>query len=158
MHLECAPNLPANESIAPLALRIRGLVAAIPCLALIAVAVWLHPRQSGYGTHEQLSLPPCGFLAQTGWPCLTCGMTTSVSAAAHGQMGLALKAQPFGPVLLLGASVLLVAGVWQAMTGRDALKRLRFGFGWALVGMLGLLAGWLWKVGVGWASGEFPLH
>jgi hypothetical protein len=158
MHWECAPNLPVDDSIEPTALRIRGLLAAIPSLALLLTAALLHPRQSGYGTHEQLMLPPCGFLAQTGWPCLTCGMTTSVAAAAHGQIGLAMRAQPFGVVLFLAAVALLAGGGWQAMTGTDVLRRMRLGLVWALVGMLGLLGGWIFKIVLGMASGQLPLH
>jgi len=64
--------------------RIRGTLILAPCLAMLAVAVWLAPKPAGYGTHRELGLPPCGFLAQTGYPCPSCGMTTSFADMAHG--------------------------------------------------------------------------
>ena len=158
MPSECLPISPAVDSIGPLALRMRGLIVALPCLALLSVALMLSPRSSGYGTHEQLLLPPCGFLAATGWPCITCGMTTSVSAMAHGRVALALRAQPFGAALFLAAVVMLAAGAYQAITGRDALRRLHLGVAWGVLGGLGLLAGWLAKLGLGVWSGQLPIH
>lgn len=158
MQWECSSTSPSIDSLGPLTLRLRGLIAAGPCLALLLAAACLHPRGSGYGTHEQLLLPPCGFLARTGWPCVTCGLTTSVSAMAHGQVGLALKAQPFGAVIFLAAVVLLTAGACQVLTGRDVLGRLRLGMGWAICGIMGLLGGWAWNLVVGAGTGQWPLH
>jgi hypothetical protein len=158
MPSECLPTSPAVDSIGPLALRMRGLLVALPCLALLTVAALLHPRSSGYGTHEQLMLPPCGFLAATGWPCITCGMTTSVSAMAHGRIDLALRAQPAGAALFLAAVVMLATGAYQAITGRDALRRLHLGLAWGVLGGLVLLAGWLVRLGLGAWSGQLPLH
>jgi hypothetical protein len=40
-------------------------------------------------------------------PCPLCGMTTSVEATVHGQLGSALRANPAGPFLLLAALALL---------------------------------------------------
>jgi uncharacterized protein DUF2752 len=52
---------------------------------------------------------PCPLRSITGVPCPLCGMTTSVVAAVHGNMGEALAANPAGLVLVLAAlAVLLV--------------------------------------------------
>jgi hypothetical protein len=63
---------------------------------VLAVARYLQPDGRGYGTHEQLGLPTCTFLALTGIPCPSCGLTTSFAHAAHGHFYAALVAQPFG--------------------------------------------------------------
>jgi hypothetical protein len=99
--------------------------------AVFGVARWLHPwdergRPLRRGTHEQLGLAPCHFLRATGWPCPTCGLTTSVSLTVHGDIGAAMKAHPMGPALVvLGLAVwgwgvaMLVRGRWLGPTLRD---------------------------------------
>ena len=133
-----------------------GLIVAGPCLAVIAVAWTLQPRSSGYGTHTQLGLPGCGILAKTGWPCPSCGLTTSVSASVHGQFAAAFRAQPFGLVLFMVLAAAVVVGLAQAITGKAIFPRPRLW--WAIAGMGGMLAGWLWKLVAGVISGGLPLH
>ena len=137
-----------------------GAMVAAPCLAMLAVGWWLTPNKSGHGTAEQLGTPACTVLVDTGWPCPSCGMTTAVSAAVHGQLAASVAAQPFGIVLALGAAALGAAGVAQAATGRDALKPFRLGrWGWWLGGALaGMLLGWGIVVAVGAANGTLPLR
>ena len=65
--------------------RLRGLLVAGPCLTMLIVALTLQPRNAGYGTAQRLGLPQCSVLLRTGYPCPTCGMTTSVSAAVRGR-------------------------------------------------------------------------
>lgn len=75
-----------------------GLAAAT---ATLAVARSLHPCAAGVGTHVQFGLPPCRFLALTGMPCPSCGLTTSFAFAAHVEFGSAFIASPFGLLLFL---------------------------------------------------------
>lgn len=93
-----------------------GLLAAT--LALVAVAWSLKPDSSHMGTHRQLGLPPCGFVAMTGYPCPTCGMTTAFAHAVRGELGAALYAQPAGAVLALGAFLVIILSLLGAVTGR----------------------------------------
>lgn len=72
-------------------------------LALIALssltlllARWLRPAPRGVGTHEQLGLPPCLFLHFTGFPCPSCGLTTSFAHAARLHFYQSFITQPFG--------------------------------------------------------------
>ena len=72
---------------------------------VIVVAFLLTPAEEGYGTHQQLFLPPCVFrlLARVG--CPLCGMTTSFCHMARADMLAALRANILGPaaaLLLLG--------------------------------------------------------
>ena len=140
------------------ALRLRGLAIALGCGVLLALAVWLRPSETGVGTHEQLGLPPCEFLARTGWPCPTCGMTTSFAAMAHGRLALAWRAHPFGVVLFVASVVLFLAGVAEALSGRDWLRRLRPGAWWAWVLVIGVPVGWALKVLMGVLTGTLPMR
>jgi hypothetical protein len=66
---------------------------------LLLAGVFLKPAAAGVGTHQQLGLPPCTFLFLTGFPCPFCGMTTSWTHAAHGQILSSIAVQPMGFVL-----------------------------------------------------------
>ena len=84
-------------------------------LGLLAVALWLEPDPRGFGTHQQLGLPPCTFSTIFGFRCPSCGMTTSWSHTVRGQLLAAAQANTGGVMLaLLAISVgpwLLVSGV-----------------------------------------------
>ena len=62
----------------------------------LALARYLRPSARGFGTHEQLGLPPCIFLQLTGIPCPSCGLTTSFAHAAHWHWLASFTTQPFG--------------------------------------------------------------
>jgi hypothetical protein len=138
--------------------RLRGLLVGGCCWIALGVASWLEPLPSGTGTHRQLHLPACSFLARTGWPCPSCGLTTSLAAMAHGRLGLAWKAHPFGMVLFAALVGLAGAGTVEAATGRNLLGRLARPGWWALACIGGLLAGWVVRLLVGWADGSLPMR
>ena len=48
-------------------------------VVVFGIAVWLKPDPRGFGTHQQLGLPPCTFRSLTGTNCPHCGLTTSFS-------------------------------------------------------------------------------
>lgn len=87
------------------------------CLAALLVGARLRPASAGHGTHEQLGLPACGWAASLGKPCPTCGMTTSVSLAAHGELGASAATQPAGLAIALAAATLFWLGAHEAATG-----------------------------------------
>ncbi|MBI1850834.1 MAG: DUF2752 domain-containing protein [Planctomycetes bacterium] len=89
---------------------------------MLSVARSLEPDPRGFGTHEQLGLPPCGFASQTGMPCPTCGMTTSFAHFARGHVVDALRSNAFGAVAFLAVvAVTLVAGS-RLVAGRPDLS------------------------------------
>lgn len=139
-------------------LRVRGIVIASVCWALLILSACLTPSPTGMGTHRHLGLPACQWLATTGYPCPTCGMTTSMAAMAHGRVVLAWQAQPFGIVLFTAVLAAALLGTYEAWTGRDAFGRLRPGMWWAWVPIVGLLAGWGLKVWIGCSTGRLPLR
>lgn len=66
----------------------------------------------GLGALLVAGLPwPCPFLAVTGLPCPTCGITRAARLALHGDFGGAFRMHPlFAPIL--GACVALAVGEW----------------------------------------------
>ena len=126
------------------------------CGAIIALAWWLTPAETGTGTHRQLGLPVCSFLVRTGYPCPTCGMTTSVSAMAHGRFVLAFVSHPFGVVFFAGLVVLAAAAVIEALTGQNALSRLGKPAWWVWTFVIGIPAGWVLILIWGIANGTLP--
>jgi Protein of unknown function (DUF2752) len=96
--------------------RVWWLTAAIGCsVVLFLASVVLRPDGRGIGTHEQLGLPPCGFVLAFGLPCPSCGFTTTFTLAAHLRPVEAFVNQPFGFLLfvvtVLSIPLSLVAAV-----------------------------------------------
>ncbi len=141
-----------------LAMRLRGGAIAAAAVAALMLAGTLEPYPSGAGTHRQLHLPACSMLARTGWPCPTCGVTTSVAAMAHGDVLAALKAQPFGVVIFAATAALAVAGGFELVSAAPVFSRLRPRLWWALAAVGGILAGWATKLALGVATGELPIR
>lgn len=109
--------------------RLRALAIALLLLAPLIVASRLSPDPRGVGTHEQLELlglTRCPFLASTGNPCATCGMTTSFSHAAHGNLIASFVAQPFAMLLALGCSMGFWIAIHQAAFDSRAARPLAF--------------------------------
>ena len=158
---------PGNGGVAsrpdrPKSPRLRGLLIALIGASVVTTAAWLLPRPSGYGTHRQLGLPSCSFLVRRGYPCPGCGMTTAFAAMAHGQVGQALRAQPFGTLLFAAVVVLTAMGAVEALSGRDVLGRFCpkiwwLWIWWLLAAVAAWGLGWAVKVALGVAEGQYPL-
>jgi hypothetical protein len=128
------------------------------CVAWLGVAISLTPSEKGYGTADAFS-PACSFLTKTGYPCPSCGMTTSMAATVRGRLGLAWRAQPFGIVLtLVVAFVGMVAGV-ECVMGREWFPRpARLRWWWYVVLFLaGTILGWIYILWAGVKSGLWPI-
>ena len=138
--------------------RLRGALLFVPSAVVIGLAAWLTPSSTGYGTHQQLGLPGCSFLWRTGYPCPSCGLTSSFAAMAHGRVAEAVRDHPFGPILVLVATIMGLCGLAELVSGRDVLHVLRPGAWWAVVAIVGLLAGWGIKIALGMAHGTLPVR
>ena len=79
--------------------RLVWMAVAIGALSVLLLARWLEPDPRGFGTHEQLGLPPCGFAQLTGLLCPSCGLTTAFAYMARGFLTPALEAHALGPLL-----------------------------------------------------------
>ena len=76
---------------------------------LILTGAFLYPYLEGFIASV---LPGCLFHRVTGVPCLLCGMTRSLAAAAHGHLGEAFRLHMLGPpffLLALAVTTLLAA-------------------------------------------------
>ena len=70
----------------------------------------------------RLPFTVCIFRNATGLPCPGCGLTRSLTAAAHGRWAEAWRLHPFGPVLLAGGCAYLAMVLWQAARGRGPVR------------------------------------
>jgi hypothetical protein len=111
-------------------------------------ACLLTPSSTGYGTHQQLGLPPCGFLTLTGYPCPSCGITTSLAYLLHGDVVHSLVSQPFGTVfyaaMLFAASISLIS-IWRRIPAAeilsaDSIERIQYGL------LLIFFLSWFYKI------------
>ena len=85
---------------------------------LLATAEWLKPSPLRHGTHQQLGLPPCTFLALFGRPCPTCGMTTAWAHLVRGQVIGALRVNVGGTLLAVVAAIAVPWLLGSAARGR----------------------------------------
>jgi hypothetical protein len=97
--------------------RLAWLGAVVACLSVLGLAAWLQPSAAGHGTHTQLGLPGCGFLALTGLPCPGCGLTTSFAWLARGALMPALNANPMGVPLFVATLAGVPTGLWGLWRG-----------------------------------------
>lgn len=97
---------------ARLLLVLYGLVVAIPLV--VACFLTPDPDGKGYGTHEQMGLPPCTFTTATGVRCPSCGMTTSWAYFVRGRVDRAILSNSGGTLLALIASI---SAPWALATG-----------------------------------------
>jgi len=122
-HVASARRVPLRERLCWTAL---GCANA----GVLAVARWLTPDASGVGTHVQLGLPPCGFLAATGVPCPSCGLTTAFAHMVRLNPLAAAHVHPVGVALFMVVVVSVLICAMAAARGwplEDTLKRLRLG-------------------------------
>lgn len=88
-------------------------------LGVLTTARMLTPSLEGRGTHVALGLSPCGFLAYTGLPCPTCGLTTAFAHLAHGSLRASLHAHPLGLPLFALTLLLVPAALHHAIRARS---------------------------------------
>jgi hypothetical protein len=131
-----------------LASRWGYLAVTIASAATLIIARLLQPSPVGVGTHQQLGLPPCPFMALTGWPCPACGLTTCFAYAAHLDFRLAFLTQPFGLLLFC----LTVAGIplslalaWRSIDPNDLLRN-RWSTRVVYLLLVLCLLGWAYKI------------
>lgn len=92
--------------------RLFWALAGAVAWGVLLTAAWLQPDARGYGTHQQLGLPPCMFEAFTHIPCPGCGLTTSFAYMAHGRVFSAFGAHLMGPELFLMTLAVALAAPW----------------------------------------------
>ena len=109
-------EVPPLSRLEQVTLILAGLVG----LTLLLLAVWLQPNPSGFGTHQQLGLPPCTFQFWFDIPCPSCGGTTAFAHFVRGQWGRALRANAASG-LFAGLCVIGVPWSWASAWRRRYL-------------------------------------
>jgi hypothetical protein len=119
-------------------------------VVLVVLGLLVEPDPRGFGTHERLGLPSCKPMEWWNIPCPGCGVTTSVSLAAHGRFLASIRNQPFGFLVALAIPLFAAWCLWHALRGRDLNKVLhgvRIGrWGLVLGGLI--VAAWLYKLAI----------
>ncbi len=122
-----------------------GLVTiAVVAGGVLGLARRLEPDGRGFGTHEQLGLPPCSFLVLTGVRCPSCGMTTSFAYVVRGQLWSAARTNVAGGLLALVAIMLVPWSLASAVAGRTlGLRSPERAVVYAVTGLVATsVAGW----------------
>ena len=95
---------------------------ALLLVGVFAIAIALDPYKEGKvwleETHRQLGLSPCTFRSVTGYPCPSCGMTSSFALAIRGDLWHSAQANFVGTLLALGSLAFIPWGIASAFKGR----------------------------------------
>jgi len=144
----------------PVKARLMAILVLGACLALFVVAARLQPSARGLGTHQQLGLAPCSLVVMTGFPCPTCGMTTSFAYAVRGRFIAAFRTQPAGMLAAIGTLIIALAATGSIAAGKVwVVNWLRVSPGWLIAALVGVfLGGWLFKVATGLIGGTLPIR
>lgn len=86
--------------------------------AVLVLAATVDPDPRGYGTHERLGLPPCGFHLMFSIPCPSCGSTTSFAHFVRGRFGESLRSNPAALFLAMGMTVAIPWLTFSSVCGR----------------------------------------
>jgi hypothetical protein len=130
--------------------RVSLVLMAVAIIGVFALARWLDPYDADgmprrFGTHRQLGMPTCTFLAFTKMPCPSCGMTTSFSLLFHGDIGNSLRVNFAGTLMAALFAVAIPWSLASAVMGRLlGIRSVERTVTWFVVGLIGLLvARWL---------------
>jgi hypothetical protein len=131
--------------------RVASGAVALGCGAVLVLASLLVPSPSGHGTHMQLGLGNCTFLAWTGHPCPMCGATTTFTLLAHFHPVMAFVNQPFASLLFVITCVLFAVGLAEAVDPRDRWSRIanlfaRYEATAAVAFLVLMLSSWLYEL------------
>lgn len=99
--------------------RLQALQVFIVAAAVIVLAFVLRPDPRGFGTHQQLLLPPCLFQTFTHLPCPFCGMTTGFALMARGHFGAAASSNLMAPPGFIATLLVALLALWGLLTGRE---------------------------------------
>lgn len=108
------------------------LVSAL-LLSGFGLAAWIQPDPRGFGSHQQLHLPPCTFQSQFHLPCPACGMTTSFAHFVRGHWLQALRSSTTAFVLAIECLLALMwclISVWRQQSW--LLVRLDLAVAWSV--------------------------
>lgn len=113
---------------------------------ILITPFFLTPDKRGFGTHEEIYLPPCTFHALTGLPCPACGLTTSFTYMARFEIKKAFLTHPFGALLFISLVGLFFFSIINLFRRKNLnLKRIN----WSKVGYIIFILvslSWIYKL------------
>ncbi len=124
---------------------------ALMLIGIFGIAIAIDPYKDGKvwlsETHRQLGLLPCTFKTVTGYPCPSCGMTSSFALAIRGDLWHSAEANFVGTLLALGGLAFIPWAAFSAINGRllgvrnveSVLVRAVFGFMILMFGRWGIV-------------------
>ncbi len=115
---------------------------------ILLLSYFLTPDPRGFGTHQQLFLPPCPFRWLTHLPCPSCGLTTSFAYFAKGDWIAAWKTHPLGPILfifLVLFELFVLKSLLQGSSLRENLKKI-FTLPLAVYLIIGVIMQWIFRL------------
>ena len=92
---------------------------------MLILAATVAPNPKGVGTHTELGMYDCQFLARTGLPCFSCGMTTSFAHFVRGNFLGSLYVQPMGFVLAVACAITFWVALYTGISGRPIARLVR---------------------------------
>lgn len=111
--------------------RLQALQTLLAAVGVLTLARVLHPDPRGFGTHQQLLLPPCLLHTLLHVPCPLCGMTTGFALMARGRIMAAAACNLLAPPAFAVTMLLALLALWGLGTGRawvpSVVRRERFG-------------------------------
>lgn len=131
--------------------RLQRVLMLLGCLTVLTgfgLAGWMTPDPRGYGTHQQLGLPPCEFQAWLGLPCPSCGGTTCLAHFVRGEWISAWRANAGAWVLAFGCLVFAPWSLISACRGRWAVTTRPGSFCLMFLILLSVVAlvHWIWRL------------
>ncbi len=131
-----------------IAWRVLAFVSGVGVLAVLLTARSLEPSSDGFGTHQQLGLPPCTSIVLFGIKCPSCGMTTSWSLATRGRFVEAAGVNAGGLLLAIIAMAYLPASCyfsWRGRSTRGSWFSMALGVS-ILTSLAVAVVQWLWRL------------
>lgn len=119
--MPCQSLAPASPALclSPGGVRRNSVPTVLIAAVMLGASFVVQPDPRGYGTHEQLLMPPCLFHLVTGEPCPFCGMTTGFAYMVRGETLAAARANLMAPVGFVLTILALLGGLYGLCTGRE---------------------------------------
>ncbi len=133
-------------------LRILFVVLGCGLIAGFFLAYSLEPSTRGYGTHQQLGLPPCSIQYLFGIPCPSCGMTTSFAWFVRGRILESIQANIAATYLAMICMILIPWLLISSWTGQVMPRRKLEFRALILLSSFLLVSVAQWGVRIGFAS------
>ncbi|WP_437187692.1 DUF2752 domain-containing protein [Planctomicrobium sp. SH668] len=94
------------------------VLVSLGVLGTFALSLTITPDPRGFGSHQQLGLPPCLFQMLFGIPCPGCGGTTSFAHFVRGEWMSSLRAHPAAFVGCLAGLLFVPWAIGSSIKGK----------------------------------------